>query len=155
MTPEQKIKELGLEVPSPPPPVGSYLGAVEHENLLFVSGHGPFRDDTYVICGKVGATVTVEEAREAARLTMLSALGTAREVLGSLDRVERVVKLFGMVNCDPHFVEQPQVIDGASNLLVEIFGERGRHARSAVGHVSLPMGIAVEIEMVLAVKPAD
>lgn len=154
MSPEEKVKELGLEIPSPPPAVGTYVGAVEHSGLLFVSGHGPYRDGGYDICGKVGGTVSVDEAREAARVTIINALGSVREALGSLDRVERVVKMLGMVNSAPDFTEQPWVIDAASDLLVQIFGDGGPHARSAVGLCSLPMGIPVEIEMVLGVRPA-
>lgn len=151
MTPEQKLTELGIVLPPSPPPVANYVAAVEHNGLLFVSGHGPYRDGEYVYRGKVDSEVSVEDAQEASRLTIINALGSAREALGSLDRVVKVVKLFGMVNSDPRFAAQPRVIDGASNLLVEIFGDSGRHARSAVGLGALPMGISVEIEMVLAV----
>lgn len=152
MTPEERLVELGITLPEPPPAVGAYLGAVETGNLLFVSGHGPYLDGDYIFRGKVDSEVTVEEAREAARLTMINALGTVRAVLGTLDRVERVVKLLGMVNSDPRFGMQPKVIDGASELLAEVFGDEGRHARSAVGLGALPMGISVEIEMILALR---
>jgi enamine deaminase RidA (YjgF/YER057c/UK114 family) len=151
MTPEQKLAELGLVLPAPPPAVGNYVGAVEHNGLLFVSGHGPYRDGEYVYKGKVDSEVSVEDAHEASRLTIINALGSARAALGTLNRVSKVVKLFGMVNSDPRFAAQPKVIDGASDLLGEIFGEHGLHARSAVGLGALPMGISVEIEMVLAV----
>lgn len=153
MTAEERLVELGLELPDPPPAVGNYLSAVEHEGLLFVSGHGPYRDGEYVFRGKVDSAISVEMAQQAARLTMVNALGSARAALGTLDRVQRVVKLLGMVNSDPDFGMQPTVIDGASELLVDIFGERGRHARSAVGMGALPMGISVEIEIILAVDP--
>jgi enamine deaminase RidA (YjgF/YER057c/UK114 family) len=152
VTPEERLRELGLTLPDPPPPVGRYVPAVEVDKLLFVSGHGPYRDGEFVFLGKVDSVVSVEDAREAARLTMINALGSARSVLGTLDRVERVVKLLGMVNSDPDFGMQPRVIDAASELLAEVFGDSGRHARSAVGLGALPGGISVEIEMILALK---
>lgn len=152
MTAEERLVEIGVTLPEPPPAVGNYVGAVEQQGLLFVSGHGPFLDGEYMYRGKVDSVVSVETARKAARLTMINALGTVRNILGSLDRVSRVVKLLGMVNSDPHFAAQPRVIDAASDLLVEIFGEKGRHARSAVGLGALPMGISVEIEMILAIE---
>jgi enamine deaminase RidA (YjgF/YER057c/UK114 family) len=151
VTPEQKLTELGVVLPPSPPAVGNYVATVEHNGLLFVSGHGPYRDGEYVYRGKVDSEVSVEDAQEASRLTIINALGSAREALGSLDRVVKVIKLFGMVNSDPRFAAQPRVIDGASNLLVEIFGDSGLHSRSAVGLGALPMGISVEIEMILAV----
>ena len=152
MTADERLAELGVTLPQPPPAVGAYLGAVEVGNLLFVSGHGPYLDGEYIFKGKVDSEVTVEDAREAARLTMINALGTVRATLGSLDRVERVVKLLGMVNSDPRFGMQPKVIDAASELLADVFGDEGRHARSAVGLGALPMGISVEIEMILALR---
>jgi enamine deaminase RidA (YjgF/YER057c/UK114 family) len=152
MTPEERIAELGLTLPEPPPPVANYVPAVEVDGFLYISGHGPYRDGEYVYRGKVDSEVTVESAREAAELTIINALGSARHVLGSLDRVKRVVKMLGMVNSDPRFAAQPKVIDGASDLLVEIFGDQGRHARSAVGLGALPMEICVEIELILAVS---
>jgi enamine deaminase RidA (YjgF/YER057c/UK114 family) len=152
MTTEERLEALGLTLPSTPPAVGNYVSAVLHSDLLYVSGHGPYRDGEYIYRGKVDSVVNVEDAQKAAALTILNALGSVRDVLGSLDRVDRIVKLFGMVNSDPDFGLQPKVIDGASNLLVEIFGEKGKHARSAVGLGALPMGISVEIEMIVAVK---
>lgn len=152
MTPEKRLEQLGLTLPKTPPAVGNYLSAVLQGDLLFVSGHGPYQDGHYVYLGKVDSAVSVEIAQKAARLTMLNALGSVRDALGSLDRVAQVVKVLGMVNSDPGFGMQPKIIDGASDLLVEIFGEAGRHARSAVGLGALPMGICVEIEMVVAVK---
>lgn len=152
MTPEERLAELGIALPEPPPAVGAYLGAVETGKLLFVSGHGPYKDGEYVFKGKVDSEVAVEDARGAARLTMINALGTVRKALGTLDRVDRVVKLLGMVNSDATFGMQPKVIDAASELLAEVFGDEGRHARSAVGLGALPMGISVEIEMILALK---
>lgn len=155
MSAEQRLRELGITLPQSPPAVGTYEPAVEAAGLLFVSGHGPYRDGEYHYRGKVPSVVSVEDARAAARLTILNALGSASAVIGSLDRVERVVKLFGMVNSAPDFGQQPAVIDGASDLLVEIFGEAGAHARSAIGMGALPMGISVEIEMILALRAPD
>lgn len=149
---DERLAELGLVLPPPPPLGGAYVRAVRAGDLLFLSGAGPFRDGAYEPLGTVDSEVPVEAARAAARVTILNALASAREELGSLDRVERVVRLLGMVNSDPAFVGQPHVIDAASELLVDIFGDRGRHARSAVGMASLPLGICVEIELTLAVS---
>ena len=148
---EARLAELGLELPPVFPPVGNYLGCKRVGDLLYVGGHGPVTP-TGVVRGKVGATVTLEQAREAARATALSMLATVRAELGSLDRVTQVVKVFGMVNCAPGFNRTPEVIDGCSNVLVAVFGEAGRHTRSAVGMAELPFDIAVEIEAVLEVE---
>jgi enamine deaminase RidA (YjgF/YER057c/UK114 family) len=150
MTPEKRLAELGIELPPVFAPVGNYLGCKRSGSLLFVGGPGP-TSAAGVICGKVGASVSLELAREAARVTALSMLATVRAEIGSLDRVKQVVKVFGMVNCAPGFNRTPQVIDGCSDLLVEVFGDAGRHTRSAVGMAELPFDIAVEIEMVLEV----
>ena len=149
---EDRLKSLGLTLPDPPPRGGEYVPAVQVGNLLFVSGHGPYLDGEYAFRGKVNSQVSLDDAREAARITMLNALANTKAVLGSLDRVQQVVKLLGMVNSDPHFGMQPQVIDGASELLVAVFGDKGRHARSAVGMGALPLDICVEIEMILEVS---
>lgn len=148
---EARLQELGLELPPVSRAVGTYVGAKRVGNLLYVSGHGPV-SAAGVVRGKVGGAVSPEEGREAARLTALSLLATVRDVLGSLDRVRQVVKVFGMVNCAPGFTGTPAVIDGCSDLLVAVFGEAGRHARSAVGMAELPFDIAVEIEAVLEVE---
>jgi len=148
---EAKLAEMGLELPTPPPPVGNYVRAVRTGNLVFVSGHGPTRDGVYLFQGKVGAERTVEDGYEAAKLVMLNCLSSLKQEIGDLDRVRRVVKLLGMVNCTPDFGDQPKVINGASDLLVALYGENGRHARSAVGMVGLPAGITVEIEMIVEV----
>lgn len=150
-----RLAELNIQLPEPPPPIANYVGAVRTGNLVFVSGHGPYRDGKYNWIGKVDSEVPVDEAREAARVTIINALASLRTEIGSLDRVIRVVKLLGMVNSDPGFRRQPEVIDGASDLLEEIFGERGKHARSAVGLGALPMGIAVEIEMIVDVRDGE
>jgi enamine deaminase RidA (YjgF/YER057c/UK114 family) len=149
---DRRLAELGSTLSEPPPPVANYVGAVRVGNLVFVSGHGPYREGRYDYIGKVDSDVSVAEAREAARLTMLNCLASLKAEIGSLDRVRRIVKLLAMVNSDPQFKRQPEVIDGASDLLEEIFGERGKHARSAVGLGALPMGIAVEIEMIVEVE---
>lgn len=151
---EARLKQLGIELPAAPRPMGSYVTSVRTGNLLFLSGHGPMREGRVVHAGKVGHDLTIEQGQEAARLTGLNLLATTREALGSLDRVRRVVKVLGMVNCGDEFTEQPRVINGFSNLMAEVFGDAGRHARSAVGMTSLPMAIAVEIEMVLEVGGA-
>jgi enamine deaminase RidA (YjgF/YER057c/UK114 family) len=148
-TAEERIRALQLALPKPSRPVGAYLKATRSGNLLYLSGHGPTQDGAVRYAGKVGRDISLEEGRAAARLTMLNLLGTIRAELGSLDRVTRIVKVLGFVNSAPGFVQQPKVIDGASELLIEVFGELGRHARSAVGIAELPMNIAVEIEMIV------
>lgn len=154
MSAEQRIKELGIELPEDPGTARAFSPVAEHAGLLYVSGHGPYRDGEYHYCGKLGSTVGLDDAREAAKLATLNALSSVRQALGSLDRVSSILKVFGMVNSEPGFVAQPKVIDAASELLLSIFEEHGRHARSAVGVAALPMGICVEIEMILAVHPA-
>lgn len=150
---EQRLRELGIELPAPPRPMGNYVPGVLSGNLLFMSGLGPRRADGTAITGKVGTTLTVAEGADAARLVAVNMLANIRAVIGSLDRIEQVVKTLGMVNCLPDFNEMPKVINGFSDLFVEVLGEqRGRGARSAVGMVSLPGQIAVEVEMVLQVR---
>ena len=151
MTTEDKLHALGLGLPSQGPAVGNYVSAVRTGNLVFVSGHGPYEDGRYIYHGKLGREVDTATGYEAARLVMLNCLAGLKAEIGDLDRVTRIVRVFGMVNSTPDFDEQPQVIDGASDLLTEIFGDRGKHARAAIGMVSLPMGISVEIEMVVEV----
>ena len=147
---EARIKELGITLPSPPKPMGNYIPGVRVGNLLFLSGHGPIRvGDQPLTRGKVGRDMSTEEAYKVAREIGINLLGSARAVLGSLDKIKRVVKVLGMVNAVDGFGEQPKVINGFSDLMVEVFGENGRHARSAVGMGSLPAGIPVEIEMIL------
>jgi enamine deaminase RidA (YjgF/YER057c/UK114 family) len=151
MSVEEKLKELGLELPSAAKPVANYVPAVRSGNLVFLSGHGPVSKDG-VVTGKLGSELTVEEGYAAARVVALGLLGSLKALIGDLERVRRIVKVLGMVNCDPAFADHPRVIDGASDLLVEVFGERGRHARSAVGMNALPFDIAVEIEMIAEVE---
>ncbi|HUE66793.1 MAG TPA: RidA family protein [Candidatus Acidoferrum sp.] len=149
---EERLAALGHKVPDPGPPVANFVNAVRTGNLVFISGQGPRRDGEYVYRGKVGSEVDVETARKAAELVMLNCLGSLKQEIGDLDRVVRVVKLLGMVNCAPEFTDQPKVINGGSDLLVAAFGEAGRHARSAVGMSSLPFDISVEIEMIVEVS---
>ncbi len=141
-----RLEELGIVLPPVFPPAGNYLGCVVQDDLVYVGGHGPV-GAAGVIRGKVGATLSLEEAQGAARLTALSILATLQAELGDLDRIMRIVKVFGMVNVAPGFNQTPAVIDGCSDVLVEIFGESGRHTRSAVGLAELPFDIAVEIEL--------
>ena len=146
-----RLAALGIELPPVSKPVANYLGCKQVGDLLYVGGHGPVTASG-VTRGKVGGTISVEEARDAARATALSMLATVQAELGSLDRVSQIVKVFGMVNCAPGFNRTPEVIDGCSDVLVEVFGEAGRHTRSAVGMAELPFDICVEIEMVLQVR---
>ena len=146
---EAKIAELGLDM-STSAPLANYVPAVRTGNLVYLSGHGPVVDGS-LIRGKLGADLDVEAGYAAARAVMVQLLASLRAELGTLDSVSRVVKLLCMVNCTPEFGDQPAVANGASDLLVEVFGDAGRHARSAVGMQSLPIGMAVEIEMIVEV----
>jgi enamine deaminase RidA (YjgF/YER057c/UK114 family) len=147
---EQRLAEIGIVLPDAFPPVANYLSCSRLGDVLYVGGHGP-TDGTRTVFGKVGTDLTVEQGREAARLTALSIVATMRAELGDLDRVRRIVKVFGMVNVAPGFDNTPAVIDGCSDVLVDIFGEAGRHTRTAIGVAALPYGIAVEIELVAEV----
>jgi enamine deaminase RidA (YjgF/YER057c/UK114 family) len=149
---EAKLKEMGIELPPAVTPVANYVPAVRAGNLVFLSGHGPFKEDGSLITGKVGSDLTVEQGYQAARRIAIGLLGSLKAAIGDLDKVKRVVKLLGLVNCGPEFADQPKVINGASDCLVEVFGEQGKHARSAVGTNALPMNIAVEIEMIVEVE---
>lgn len=151
MSAEQRLKELKLDLPPAPKPVGTYVGAVRTGNLLFMAGCGPRRMDGSYIVGKLGSSMTIEEGYDAARVVGLNMLANIQAHLGSLDKVKRVVKVLGMVNADPDFADPPKVINGFSDLFVEVFGEAGRGARSAVGMATLPFRMAVEVEMVLEV----
>ena len=153
MSAEGRIKELGITLPDPPKPGGNYVPGVRVGNLLFLSGHGPSRVDGKPSArGKVGRDLSAEDGYKVAREVGVNLLGTARSMLGSLDKVKRIVKVLGMVNSAEGFGEQPKVINGFSDLMVENFGDQGRHARSAVGMAELPSGIPVEIEMILEVE---
>jgi enamine deaminase RidA (YjgF/YER057c/UK114 family) len=148
---EARLEELGIELPEVFPPAANYLGCVVDDGLVYVGGHGPVAGSE-VVRGKVGATVTLEEGKRAARITGLSILATLNAELGSLDRIARIIKVFGMVNVAPGFNQMPAVIDGCSDLLVDVFGDAGRHTRSAVGLAELPFDIAVEIELIARVR---
>jgi enamine deaminase RidA (YjgF/YER057c/UK114 family) len=148
---ESKLKALGLQLPLPPQPVATYIPAVRVGELLFLSGVLPMRDGQLAFTGKLGRDLTAEEGMEAAKLSLLNALAIAKQELGSLDRISRVVKVVGYVASAEGFVQQPQVLNGASDLLVAVFGEAGRHARVAVGAAELPRRAPVEIEMILSI----
>jgi enamine deaminase RidA (YjgF/YER057c/UK114 family) len=152
MSIEQRVKELNLELPAVTPPVATYVNAARTGNLLFLSGKVPVAADGKFLTGKVGKDVSTEEAAKHARLVGLHLIAVMRHELGSLDKVKRVVKLLGMVNAVPEYGEQPKVINGCSDLLVEVFGDKGRHARSAIGVGSLPAGVTVEIEAIVEVE---
>ena len=150
---EARLKELGIELPDRPAPVANYVPGVRTGNLIYLSGIGPAeRADGTSPVGKVGRELTAEEGYEAARLTGVNIISRMKGETGDLDKVKRVVKMLGMVNCVPSFNQQPAVINGCSDLLVEVFGEKGRHARSAVGMSSLPNDIPVEIEVIIEVE---
>ena len=149
---EARLAELKLTLPNAPKPVATYVTAVRQGDLLYVSGHGPLREDGTMHTGKVGADLDVAAGQAAARQTGLAILATLRHHLGSLDKVVRVVKVLGLVNSTREFGEQPKVINGFSDLMVDVFGDAGRGARSAIGTNSLPGGIAVEIEAIFQVR---
>ncbi len=152
MNVEQKLNELGLTLPQSRNPVANYLPAVGVGNLLFVSGHGPYNDGITKISGKVGRELNTEEGYQTARNVALNCLASIKATIGDLDKVKRFVKLLGMVNCTNDFKDPPKVINGCSDLLVAIFGDAGKHARSAVGMQALPNQIPVEIEMILEIS---
>ena len=151
MSAEARLKELGLVLPGLPKAGGNYLPYRIAGNLLFLSGQGP-RNENGLMTGKLGAEITLEEGYKRARIVGLGLLGAMKDALGSLDRVDYIVKLLGMVNAVPTFNDSPKVINGCSDLFVEVFGDAGRHARSAVGNVMLPNQISVEIEGIVAIK---
>ena len=149
---EQRIMDLGIELPEPDQPVANYVKAVVSGNMVYLAGHGPSRADGSLIVGKVGRDLTEKEGYEASRLTGIAMLSTLKNTIGDLNRVNRLVKVLGLVNCVEDFGNQPEVINGFSDLMVEVFGENGKHARSAIGMESLPRNIAVEIEMIVELK---
>ena len=146
---EKKLEEMGLELPEIPKPMANYMPAVQTGDLLFLSGHGP---EQSIPKGKVGKELTLEEGYEAAKSTALCLMSTIKNTIGDLDKVKRVVKLVGFVNCSEDFLDQPKVVNGASDLFVEVFGDKGKHARAAVGMYQLPGGIPVEIEVVVEIE---
>ncbi len=149
---EQRMTDLGIVLPEQPKPIANYVPTVRVGNLLYVSGHGPHNDGKIKTAGKLGRDLTVEEGYQVARNVTMNCLASIRAALGDLDKVKRFVKLLGMVNCTEDFTEQPKVINGSSDLLVELFGDSGKHARSAVGMQALPFSIPVEIEMIVEVE---
>jgi enamine deaminase RidA (YjgF/YER057c/UK114 family) len=149
--PEEKLRELGLTLDLPAAPAANYVNAVRSGNLVFLAGKGPRTADGQLVTGKLGEDMTVAEGYDAARLVGIAQLAVLKAELGNLKRVKRVVKVLGMVNATPDFTEQPEVVNGFSDLIVEVFGENGKHARAAVGMCSLPRNIAVEVEMVVEV----
>ena len=152
MSAEARVKELGLQLPAPPKPIGNYVPYRIGGGLLFLSGVGPRSADGSNVTGKVGGAVSVDQGYQAALLCGLNLLANMKAALGSLDRVDTVLKVLGMVNGVPDFADQPKVINGCTDLFVEVFGDNGRPARSAVGMGSLPGNIAVEIEAIVSVK---
>jgi enamine deaminase RidA (YjgF/YER057c/UK114 family) len=149
---DKKLKELNIELFTPGKPIANYVKAVRTGNLLFVAGHGPTKADGSNTIGKVGKDLTTEQGYEAARQTAISLLSTLKSELGDLNKVKRIVKVLGMVNCTETFTDQPKVINGFSDTMVAVFGEKGKHARSAVGMYALPLGMAVEVEIIVEVE---
>lgn len=152
MNPEKKLKEMGIELYPADAPIASYVQSIQTGNLVFLSGHGPRKPGGGYMTGKVGKEIDTAEAQEAAKLTAVSLLSSLKDRIGNLNKVRRIVKVLGMVNCVESFTEHPKVLNGFSDFLVEVFGDRGKHARSAVGMSSLPMNIPVEIEMIVEVE---
>lgn len=153
MRAEARLQELGINLPEMPGPIGNFVPGVLHNGLLYMSGEGPLIDLQTSATGVVGQDVSVEDAYQHARLTGLAMLSSVRRLLGSLDRVERILSVHGMINAVPDFKQHPKVMNGFSDLMVQLFGENGRHARAAVGMGSLPDGITVEVTAIFAVKP--
>jgi len=149
---EKRLDALNIILPSPPKPVGSYVAVVITGKLAFVSGQIPIKDGKVIYAGKVSRDLSVEDAQKAARLCVINALAQLKAELGSLDRISKIVKVSGFVNSPPEFTDQPKVINGASDLLFEIFGQKGQHARIAVGVLSLPLNSAVEIDLIAEIN---
>lgn len=149
---DETLAQRDITLPPPSKPAGNYVPAVQVGSIVYLSGVGPHRADGTYVSGTVGADLTVEQGYEAARLSGLVLLANLKQAIGSLDRVVRIAKVFGMVRCQPDFGKQPEVINGCTDLFVDVFGEAGRPARSAVGMIALPRGIAVEIEAIVEVR---
>lgn len=149
---DKKLKDLGLVLLEPSKPVANYVKAVRTGNLLFLAGHGPYKADGTYTTGKVGKDLTIEQGYEAAKQTALSLLSTLKTELGDLNKVKRIVKVTAWINCTDDFYDQPKVVNGCSDLLVAVFGEKGKHARSSLGTNALPMNTSVEIEMVVEIE---
>ena len=151
--PEAKLAELGITLPTPGAPIANYVNAVQTGNLLFLAGKGPLPVDGKDVVGRLGKDMTVDQGYQAARSVAIAHLAVLKKELGDLKRVTRIVKVLGMVNSDPAFTQQPAVINGYSDLMVAVFGEKGKHARSAVGMATLPSGIPVEVEVIVEIGP--
>ena len=151
MSHEARLRELGITLPVVPPPAGTFVHAVRTGNLIFLTGHVPFRSDGTIVQGRLGQDLHVDAGYQAARLSALGMLSTLRNELGSLDRVRRIVKVNGVVCATPEFMLHTQVINGASDLLVQVFGDAGKHARLAVGYASLPFKMCLEVELIAEV----
>ena len=149
---EQKLQEMGVTLYELPAPTANFVRAVRTGNLVFLAGHGPQKPDGESVTGKLGKELSIEEGQQAARYVAITLLSALKEEIGDLDRVRRIVKVHSMVNGTPEFTDQPKVMNGFSDFIVEVFGEKGRHARAAVGMASLPGNIAVEVEMVVEVE---
>lgn len=149
---EGNLRKLGINLSKPSSPVANYVNAVRTGNLIFLSGKGPLKSDGTYITGKVGKDLSMEQGYEAARVTAINQLAALKAEIGDLNKVKRIVKVLGMVNSTPEFTDQPKVINGFSDLMVAVFGERGKHARSAVGMIALPNNIAVEVEFIVEVE---
>ena len=149
---EEKLKAMGIELPAPAAAAGNYVSSVRTGNLVYLAGVGPRQPNGELVLGKLGRDLTVEQGYEAAKWCAVSMLGNLQREIGDLDKVVRFVKLLGMVNSDPDFTQPPAVMNGCSDLIVELFGDRGRHARSAVGMATLPNGMAVEVEAIVEVR---
>lgn len=151
-TPEQKLEQLGIRLPHASAPVANYVNYVQAGNLLFLSGKGPQQSDETYITGKLGKELSIQQGYEAAKLAAISHIAVLKTALGDLSRVKKIVKVLGMVNCTDEFTEQPKVINGYSDLMLGVFGDKGKHARSAVGINALPMNIAVEVEVIVEIE---
>jgi len=149
---EAKLKELGIKLPTPAKPIANYVGSVRTGNLVFLAGAGPRKEDGTYLAGRLGQDTSIEQGYQAARLVGINQLAALKAEVGDLNKVKRIVKVLGMVNSTPTFTEQPKVVNGFSDLMVEVFGDRGKHARSAVGMAALPMNIPVEVEMIVEVE---
>ena len=149
--PEERLRELNITLPTPPQPVANYVNGVRAGNLIFLAGKGPKYPDGRELTGKLGGNITIDQGYEGARQTAINQLSVLKEMLGDLNKVKRIVKVLGLVNSSPNFIDQPKVVNGFSDLMVDVFGEKGKHARAAVGVNSLPRGQAVEIELVVEV----
>jgi len=151
-TPDQKLNQLGIQLPQIPESLGSYMDLVRIGNLVFLSGRGPLQADGKYITGKIGGNLTTEEGYQAAKLTAINQLSILKQAFGSLDKIKRIVKVNGYINTAESFTEQSKVMNGFSDLLIEVFGEQGRHARTSVGVYTLPQNMAVEAEMIVEMK---